>query len=733
MNSGATVPGPGIEQSSLCALTVIVDANPQDPDLLSSVRAIEATVSGLDAQVIVTCQAPWDDAPEGVEVVVYPSAGQGDRYDAASKEAKGALLAFVSSRVTVSPSWGKEVLRLFDDPTLVVAGGAIVPEGRRRSERLGALIMTQYLRGTPSAHNARPVPSRPVREVGSSNLIIRTSAFRAVGGFQAPPGGNGEASRLCYKVRHLLGGRIMSEPTLALSAPAPGFPGPLFRNIAIFGRSRGGLARRLPEAAPLLPYALPSIVSALFCVGVVLLAFGSADARRIVLLLALALLASFLLVQSLRARRGPDALGDRLLAGAVLPAVVFVYGVAFVRGYLGRSAEVVTPSRGQNRPLRVLIFNWRDVTHPRGGGAEAYMQQIGRRWAEEGMDVGWVTQRHAGSPRVEVIDRIRIHRVGGRVTQYPFAAFAYLTRLRKRYDVVVDCANGVPFFTPLYSRLPRVLLVHHVHQETFRAQLPPPFRWLALWLEGWLMPRLYRHTRVVAVSEGTRTDLVGLGFDPEQIVIVTSGVVIPEQVVRNPSPQPSILCMGRLMPMKAVDVLIRSVPTLLARFPELRVDIVGQGPDRPRLERLAWSTGLAGTIRFHGWVTAAVRDEICGAAWLAVCPSRFEGWGLVCMEASALSLPVVASDAPGLRESVRDGETGILFSCGDEQALADAVASLLVHRELRERMGEAGRQWAARHTWEGSASTFAAVLRAQVGSRLEDSESAQLASFAPWA
>ena len=226
------------------------------------------------------------------------------------------------------------------------------------------------------------------------------------------------------------------------------------------------------------------------------------------------------------------------------------------------------------------------------------------------------------------------------------------------------------------------------------------------------MPRLYRKAQVVAVSEGTKADLVDLGFDKSQISVVTNGVVPPSANAYPRSPHPTLLCMGRLKPQKSVDVLIRALPAVVAQLPDLHVDIVGQGPDRPRLERLAWSLGLAGHVYFHGYVTSEVLEEIAGAAWSAVCPSSFEGWGVVCMEASARGLPVVASDVPGLRESVRDGETGVLFPYGDTDALATALTSLLQDAGRRAAMGAAGKEWAARHTWDGSASSFAALLPA---------------------
>jgi glycosyltransferase involved in cell wall biosynthesis len=689
---------------------VLVDADRRHPDRVARLEAIIEEAASVDAQVIAVCQHDWTDPPEGAEVFVFPSEGLGDRYDAASASARGRLLAFLDSRVVMRPGWAGEVLQAFEDPTLMVAGGPVIPIGERLDERVSALVMTQYLGNTPVAHNARPTESKEVREVGSSNLVIRANSFRAVGGFQAPVRGQGEAVRLCYKVRTLLEGKIMAQPGLALSAVAPGFPGPLLRNIGSYGRARGNLARRLPEAAPLFPYALPTLASLAAVISLILIAVVGSGILRWSLAAALVLALGTYIGLSVRRVRGAGPLADRILAGVALPAVLFVYGATFLRGYFGRSLDNITPPRHRDTPPRVLILNWRDVTHPASGGAETYMHQIGRRWVAEGMTVGWLTQHHAGSRRSDVIDGIRIHRIGGRATQYPFAALAYLFRLRRHYDVIVDCENGIPFFTPFYSRKPRVLVVHHVHQEIFRTQLPRQISWFALWLEGSLMPRAYRHSQVVAVSQGTRSELIELGFDPERVSVITNGVSPSIAVSSTPTSYPSILCMGRLAPQKSVDVLIRSMTKIVEEIPEVHLDIIGQGPDRVRLERLAWAEGLAGSVRFHGYVAAEVRDKIAGQAWISVCPSSYEGWGVVCMEASARGLPVVASNVAGLRESVRDGETGILFPYGDTEALATAILKLARDPQLRATMGEAGKEWAARHTWESSAATFSSLI-----------------------
>src|SRR5207302_3693394 len=163
---------------------------------------------------------------------------------------------------------------------------------------------------------------------------------------------------------------------------------------------------------------------------------------------------------------------------------------------------------------------------------------------------------------------------------------------------------------------------------------------------------------------------------------------------------PTILYMGRLTPQKCVDVIVRAMPTVLRSFPDARLDIIGQGPDRTRLERLAWALRLTSSIRFHGYLPGPVRDQRASQAWVAVCPSAFEGWGVTCVEAGARGLPVIASNVHGLRDSVRDGETGILVPHGDAAALAQALVALLGDEYRRREMASAGMRWAAMHSWD---------------------------------
>jgi glycosyltransferase involved in cell wall biosynthesis len=697
------------------AISLIIAVDEIDAGVERSVTAMFKAVAGVPVEIIIASREFWPEAPAWARVVAYNAASRGDRLDRAAEHAQGDVLAFTDSRVRLPADWAHRLVEVFADPSVAVAGGPVLPRAFKRSERVAALITDRFIGGTPTGHTSRAARPRPVRELPGANLAVRRHLFWAAGGFQSPSAG-GEAVRLCYKVRSLLNGKILFDPTLAVRRTPRGFPGAFLTEVASYGQARGDLARRCPDVSPLRSHALPTILALFVALEVSLVSLHDWNSAR----LGGIVLGSGYLVAACRVLFSRGRLGDRLLAILGLPLVPLTNGLAFLRGYLGPSLGEVSPLRTRRRPLRILIINWRDVTHPWAGGAETYMHEIGRRWAADGMDVGWLCQRHKGSARTDLIDGIRFHRAGGRLTLYPMVALLYALRLRGCYDVIVDCENGIPFFTPLFARIPRVLVVHHVHREIFRQQTRPPMRWLGTWLEGRLMPRVYRHTQVVAVSASTRSDLLSLGFDADRINVVHNGVHPASPVATPPSAQPSLLCMGRLTPQKSVDVLIRALPAVLAQFPNTRLDIVGQGPDRRRLERLAWSLRLADHIRFHGHMPGIERDRIAARAWIAVSPSSFEGWGVTCLEAGARSLPVVASNVAGLRDAVRDGETGVLVPHGDSASLALALVALIGDPERRRQMGAAGLRWAALHSWERSARELGAVLQvAAAGSRIE--------------
>jgi glycosyltransferase involved in cell wall biosynthesis len=170
--------------------------------------------------------------------------------------------------------------------------------------------------------------------------------------------------------------------------------------------------------------------------------------------------------------------------------------------------------------------------------------------------------------------------------------------------------------------------------------------------------------------------------------------------------------VGRLERYKKVDVVLRAAARLVERFPELQIDIIGRGSDRARLERVAAEVGLADRTHFAGFVSDDERDRLLAAARVCVCPSAKEGWGLSVIESNALGTPNVATDAPGLRDSVRDGETGFLVPEGDVEAFAARMGSLLGDDTLAERMSAAAIAWSRDFDWDRTAARMEASLEA---------------------
>jgi glycosyltransferase involved in cell wall biosynthesis len=170
--------------------------------------------------------------------------------------------------------------------------------------------------------------------------------------------------------------------------------------------------------------------------------------------------------------------------------------------------------------------------------------------------------------------------------------------------------------------------------------------------------------------------------------------------------------VGRLEPYKRVELMLHAMARLIERFPEVEIVVVGRGSDRERLERIAREQGLADRTRFTGFVSDDERDRLLAETRVAVCPSPKEGWGLTVIECNVLGTPVVATDAPGLRDSVDDGRSGFLFPGDDVGALAERLARLLDDDALAAEMSQAALAWSRRFDWDRAADAMAESLEA---------------------
>jgi len=232
-----------------------------------------------------------------------------------------------------------------------------------------------------------------------------------------------------------------------------------------------------------------------------------------------------------------------------------------------------------------------------------------------------------------------------------------------------------------------------------------------VWASERLIPLVYRSSPFLAISESTRRDLIGRGLPADSIRVSQPGIASPTlDVDPSLSRGQGVIYVGRLEVYKRIDVMLRAMAKLSERFPKAPIVIVGRGPARPGLEALARELGISERTHFTGFVDDAERDELLAEARVCVCPSEKEGWGLTVMESCAVGTPVVATDADGLRDSVRDGKTGYLVEEGDVDGFARRIGELLENDALASRMASEAMAWAKHFDWDRAADDMATAI-----------------------
>jgi len=358
--------------------------------------------------------------------------------------------------------------------------------------------------------------------------------------------------------------------------------------------------------------------------------------------------------------------------------------------------------------LKILIFNWRCWLNPEMGGAEVFTYENAKRWVKAGHEVTLFASEFPNCRKEEVVDGVRIVRAGGRYSVYRRAKKYYTVRFsREAYDVVVDEINTRPFFAPkfLNNRERIVALIHQLAREYWFYEMPFPFSYFGRYLleDRWL--KNYVDVPTVTVSESTRQDLLDLGF--RRIFVVSEGLNFkPLNELPGKESYPVVAYVGRLKSAKRPDHAVRAFEIVKEKVPEAELWVLGDGPLRKNLQAMAGDGG-----KFFGGLSDVERRKRVGRSWVLVNPSVREGWGLNVVEANALGVPCVAYNVSGLKDSIKNGETGLLVKSGNVQALAQGLLKVLEDEELREKLSENALQYSRRFGWGTTSSEFMKVIK----------------------
>ncbi|MCC6766682.1 MAG: glycosyltransferase family 4 protein [Deltaproteobacteria bacterium] len=359
----------------------------------------------------------------------------------------------------------------------------------------------------------------------------------------------------------------------------------------------------------------------------------------------------------------------------------------------------------------LFVLNERDLANPLAGGAEVHQNEVFGRLAARGFPVTVVCAGYPGAPPVGEERGMRVLHAGNRYTFYlrgPLVAHRLVRDVGDR-ALLVENLNKLPFYGPLWSNVPVLGLVHHLFGATAFRQERFPIA-AATYLSERPIPWVYRRVPMIAVSPSTRDDLIARGVPAANVTFIPNGLDHERYRPAGQAPGPTVLSLGRVETYKRIDVVIDAMPRVLARVPAAKLVIVGRGEAVADLERRVARLRLASAVEFRGFVDEAEKVALYQSARVFVNPSEKEGWGLTVLEAAACGAPAVASDSPGLRDSVRHDESGLLVPHGDVGACAAAMLRLLSEDATWESLRAGALAWAARFTWDSVTDQIEAVI-----------------------
>jgi glycosyltransferase involved in cell wall biosynthesis len=341
--------------------------------------------------------------------------------------------------------------------------------------------------------------------------------------------------------------------------------------------------------------------------------------------------------------------------------------------------------------MRILITAWRDLANELAGGSEVLVDHLCAGMTERGHDVTLLCANPVGEGH-----RYRVHPNGGTIDQYLRAPLAYWRHYRD-VDLVVDVANGVSFYAPLWRRGPSLCLVNHIHTDQWDQWFTWPVAPLGRTAELKAMPAVYRNRLFVAVSPSTADLLESLGVDRDRIRIIINGTELPDEV-GSEAPEPLFVGLGRLVPHKRFELAVEAFNQIQPIIGG-RLVIAGDGPERDRLLEMAGPG-----VEIPGRISEAEKEDLLRHAWLMVHPASHEGWGLVITEAAAYGTPSLAFRVPGLQDSIVDGMSGVLVDRPEE--LAERWLELARDKDQRDRLRAGALRRAAACSWDATVDRF---------------------------
>lgn len=346
--------------------------------------------------------------------------------------------------------------------------------------------------------------------------------------------------------------------------------------------------------------------------------------------------------------------------------------------------------------MKLLFVNHRDSLHPKAGGAEEVLHEIGKRLVKMGIDVYWLSERFNGSNERCFIDGIKIIRRGNPLTLHVYSPFEV-----RHFDVVIDSvAHAVPFFSQFFNKN-TIGLVHHVHQDVVEFELNPLIARVVKLAERGL--KYYKH--LISVSETTKQELIErFKIDENRITVIKNGLDHEKYRPGNKFSTPTVLWIGRLKKYKnPLDAIL-----IFRRLKvKAKLYIVGDGDLKNEVKS---AIGNDPNIVYLGRVSEEEKVKLYQGSWVVLSTSYIEGWGMTIVEANASGTPAIGYNRGSLPEIIKDGINGFIVDYKDYDKAAQKLEYILEDEGVMKELSKKSYESSLQYDWNISAKKYYKVL-----------------------
>jgi len=296
--------------------------------------------------------------------------------------------------------------------------------------------------------------------------------------------------------------------------------------------------------------------------------------------------------------------------------------------------------------------------------------------------------------------------------------FKYLTQFSKEADLLVDHGDvAIPWLSPLFSRAPKIAIVHQMVKEIFYYEFPRPVAEIGSLVEK-MIYKAYTGCPIVAVSNSTAQDLYDLGIDRDHVHIISpASSLAASRVPLENRENMTITCVARMMRYKGLDLALGVFRDILDKFPSATLELAGSGPYENELRESVTNLGLSDQVHFLGRVSDSDKIKLYRNSRLLLNPSVREGYGICVIEANSFGTPAVGWDVAGMKDSIVDGSTGLLAPFPDTRAMSKNIETLLTNDETWQTLSENSWKWAQNHSWDKSAKDFENVIQSTLAAK----------------